>query len=86
LFAGHDQAVENWACIASLIEPCKLCGVEPQAYLTDVLTKLVNLWSASRLDELMPWAWATEHATRPIQRLLRRLDDLGWGELRLEVG
>src|SRR5207245_2975307 len=54
LFAGHDQGAENWACIASLIETCKLCGVEPQAYLTDVLTKLVNLWPASRLDELMP--------------------------------
>ena len=62
LFAGHDQGAENWACIASLIETCKLCGVEPQAYLTDVLTKLVNLWPASRLDELMPWAWAAEHA------------------------
>jgi len=64
LFAGHDQGAENWACIASLIETAKLCGVEPQAYLTDVLTKLVNLWPASRLDELMPWAWATENATR----------------------
>jgi hypothetical protein len=28
-----------------------------------VLTKLVNLWPASRLDELMPWAWAAEHLT-----------------------
>jgi hypothetical protein len=60
LFAGHDQGAENWACVASLIETAKLCGVEPQAYLTDVLTKLVNLWPASRLDELMPWAWAAE--------------------------
>jgi hypothetical protein len=34
-----------------------LNGVDPQAYFTDVLTKLVNLWPASRLDELMPWAW-----------------------------
>src|SRR6202521_3073446 len=57
LFAGHDQGAENWACIASLSETCKLHGVDPQAYLTDVLTKLVNLWPASRLDELMPWAW-----------------------------
>jgi len=64
LFAGHDQGAENWACIASLIETCKLCGVEPQAYLTDVLTKLVNLWPASRLDELMPWAWAAEREER----------------------
>jgi transposase len=63
LVAGHDLGAENWACIASLIECCKLNGVDPQAYLTDVLTKLVNLWPASRLDELMPWAWATERST-----------------------
>jgi transposase len=60
LFAGHDQGAENWACLASLIETCKLNGIDPQAYLTDVLGKLVDLWPASRLDELMPWAWATE--------------------------
>jgi transposase len=57
LFAGHDEGAENWACIASLIETCKLNRVDPQAYFADVLTKLVNLWPASRLDELMPWAW-----------------------------
>jgi transposase len=39
-----------------------LNGIDPQAYFTDVLTKLVNLWPASRLDELMPWAWAAEHS------------------------
>jgi len=60
LFAGHDQGAENWACIASLIESCKLLGVDPQTYFTDVLTKLVNLWPASRIDELMPWAWTAE--------------------------
>jgi transposase len=63
LFAGHDHGAENWACIASLIESCKLSGIDPQAYLTDVLTRLVNLWPASRLDELMPWAWASERTT-----------------------
>jgi transposase len=62
LFAGHDQGAENWACIASLIETCKLNGVEPQAYFADVLTRLVNLWPASRIDELMPWAWAAERS------------------------
>jgi transposase len=59
LFAGHDQGAENWARIATLIETCKLNGVDPQAYFTDVLTKLVNLWPAARMDELMPWAWAS---------------------------
>jgi transposase len=57
LFAGCDNGAENWACIASLIETCKLHRVDPQAYLTDVLTRLVNLWPASRIDELMPWVW-----------------------------
>jgi transposase len=66
LFAGHDEGAENWACIASLIETCKLNGVEPQAYLADVLTRLVNLWPAARLDEMMPWAWA---AARPTNKL-----------------
>jgi len=60
LFAGHDQGAENWACIASLIETCKLHGVDPQAYFADVLTGLVNLWPASHLDDLMPWHWAVE--------------------------
>jgi transposase len=59
LFAGHDTGAENWACLASLIETCKLNGVDPQAYLTNVLTKLVNLWPAARIEELMPWAWAS---------------------------
>jgi transposase len=58
LFAGCDQGAANWAAVASLIETCKLNGVDPQAYIEDVLTKLVNLWPASRIDDLMPWAWA----------------------------
>jgi len=66
LFAGHDQGAENWACLASLTETCKLHGVDPQTYFTDVLTKLVNLWPASRLDELMPWAWAAERSTNKL--------------------
>jgi transposase len=60
LFAGHDVAAKNWARIASLIGTCKLNGVDPQAYFADVLTPLVNLWPASRLDELMPWAWTAK--------------------------
>jgi transposase len=33
--------------------PC----VNPQVYLTDLLTRLVNGWPQSRIDELMPWHW-----------------------------
>jgi len=57
LFAGSDHGAENWAMLASLIETCKLHRVNPQAYLTDVLIKLVNNWPNRRLAELTPWTW-----------------------------
>ncbi|MCX7137607.1 MAG: IS66 family transposase [Proteobacteria bacterium] len=57
LFAGHDHGAEGWATCASLIETCKLNNVDPLAWMTDVLTKLVNRWPNSRIDELMPWAY-----------------------------
>jgi transposase len=65
LFAGHDFGAENWAIVASLIETCKLNGIDPYTYLTDVLIRLVNLWPNSRLDELLPWAWADHRAQLP---------------------
>jgi transposase len=61
LFAGSDEGAENWAMLASLIETCKLHGVNPETYLTDVLSKLVNNWPNSRLAELTPWGWAAPH-------------------------
>ena len=45
---------------AEAIHPIKLNGVNPQAYVTDLLTRLVNGWPQSRIDELMPWHWATD--------------------------
>lgn len=65
LFAGHDNGAENWAVVASLIETCKLNGIDPYTYLADVLTNLVNLWPMSRLDELMPWNWAAARQELP---------------------
>src|SRR3712207_2166776 len=58
LFASGDDGGARWATVASLVETCKLNGVEPQRYLTGLLTRLVNCWPNSRIDELMPWCWA----------------------------
>jgi transposase len=55
---GSDEGGANWAAIASLVETCKLNGVDPQRYFTDLLTRLVNGWPQARIDELMPWHWA----------------------------
>ncbi len=66
LFAGSDGGAENWAIAASLIETCKLNGVDPQAYMAHTLSKIVNGHLASKLDELMPWAYATPIALRDV--------------------
>jgi transposase len=57
LFAGSDGGGEHWAVIASLIETCKLNCVDPHAYLTDVISKIVNGHANSRINELLPWAY-----------------------------
>jgi transposase len=66
LFAGSDRGAEHWAVIASLIETCKLAGVEPQAYLTDVITRIVNGHPQSRLNELLPWSYVVTTPLRAV--------------------
>lgn len=57
LFAGSDGGGEHWAIIASLIETCKLNSVDPQAYLADVISKIVSGHPNSRINELLPWVY-----------------------------
>jgi transposase len=57
LFAGSDGGGEHWAIIASLIETCKLNGVDPQTYLADAITSIVNGHPQSQIDDLLPWAY-----------------------------
>ena len=61
LFAGSDGGAEHWATIASLIETCKLNNVDPLAYLTDVLTRIVNGHPNSGIDQLLPWAYRKQN-------------------------
>ena len=58
LFAGSDGGGEHWAIIASLVETCKLNAIDPQSYLADVITRIVNGHPNSHIDELLPWAYA----------------------------
>jgi transposase len=57
LFAGSDGGAEHWATIASLIETCKLNEIDPLAYLTDVLARIVDGHPNSEIDQLLPWAY-----------------------------
>lgn len=58
LFAGCDEGAEHCAMLASFIETCKLNEVNAEAWLADVLGKLVNGWPEAKLDDLLPWAEA----------------------------
>jgi hypothetical protein len=58
LFAGSDGGGEHWAIIASLVETCKLNAIDPQSYLADVITRIVNGHPNSHIDELLPCAYA----------------------------
>lgn len=55
LFAGHDAGAENWAVIASLIETCKLNGVDPYTWLATTLRAIVGGKRQSKVSELLPW-------------------------------
>jgi len=58
LFIGHPQAGDVSAIIYSLVESCKRQGVEPLAYLTDVLERLPQMnTSDPLLAELTPDKW-----------------------------
>ena len=52
--------------IASLVETAKLNGVEPHAYLADVIARIVSGHPNSRIDELLPWAYPAKAALRDV--------------------
>ena len=58
LFAGSDSGGARAAAIYGLIETRKLGGVEPFAYLRDVLGRIAD-HKINRIDELLPWNWAS---------------------------
>jgi transposase len=61
LFAGADSGGERAAAIYSIIATARLNDVEPEAYLRDVLARIAE-HKITRIDELLPWAWAAERA------------------------
>lgn len=69
LFAGSEHGAHNAATLFSIIVSCKLAGVDPFAYLRDILTR-IQTHPADRTSELIPREWKkrfapqTSHATQ----------------------
>jgi transposase len=62
---GSDAGARHWAIANTLIQSCKLNNVEPLAYLTDVLQRIVSGRTKSReLHALLPCNWLQDsHST-----------------------
>jgi transposase len=61
LFAGSDRGGERAAVMYTLIQTARLNGVDPQAWLADVLAR-INDHNIHRLDQLLPWNWKAQPA------------------------
>ena len=55
LFCGSDTGGDRAASIYTLVQTAKLNGVNPEAYLKDILTKIADGHPINRIDELTPW-------------------------------
>lgn len=54
MFAGSDAGGERAAIFYTIIRTAKLNGLEPEAYLRDLFTR-IGEHPINRLDELLPW-------------------------------
>jgi len=64
LFAGNDNGGQRAAVIYSLVASCKLCGIDPFAYLRDVIDR-VSTHPASKISQLIPSHWRAFHKSLP---------------------
>ncbi len=63
LFAGADAGGKHWAIVATLIQSAKLNDVDPLAWLTDVLERIVaGRTNNHELATLLPWNWKASKA------------------------
>jgi transposase len=61
LFVGSEGGGKAAAIAYTLIETAKLNGIDPQAWLTDILGRIAE-HKINKIDELLPWTWAATRA------------------------
>jgi transposase len=57
LFLGSDAGGERAAVIYTVLQSAKLNGLDPEAYLADVIDRMAKGHPINRLSELLPWNW-----------------------------
>lgn len=56
LFCGSDAGGRRAACMYTIIETCRMNAIDPQAYLAEIISKIVDGHPQSQIDALLPWA------------------------------
>ena len=59
LFAGSDSGGDRAAILYTIVQTARLNGVNPEAYLKDILTRIANGHPINRIADLMPWSAIT---------------------------
>lgn len=63
LFIGHPKAGQRSAIIYTMVANCRLHGVDPLAFLTDVMPKLVDREDGADVTDLLPRQWKAARET-----------------------
>jgi transposase len=57
LFAGSAGGGRTWASIATMLQTCKMNGVDPNAWAKQTLERIANRWPNKDIEALMPWSF-----------------------------
>jgi len=62
LFLGSEAGGERAAILYTVLETAKLNGLDPEAYLANVINRMASGHPNNRLGELLPWNWQHQSA------------------------
>ena len=62
LFLGSEAGGERAAILYTVLESAKLNGLDPEAWLADVIDRMARGHAINRLDQLLPWNWQRQPA------------------------
>jgi hypothetical protein len=63
LFLGSEAGGERAAILYTVLESAQLNGLDPLAWLTDVIDRMARRHPINRLTELLPWNWKHQIAS-----------------------
>ena len=67
MFVGSMKGGEAAALFYALAGTCRLNGVEPEAWFTDVIERIGD-HPINRIDDFLPWKWQASRLTNDLEK------------------